>query len=220
LARDNVAGHLLAWDPVKQKEAWRHPYALPWNGGTLSTGGNLVFQGTADGRLVAYRADDGAQLWEEHAGTGVIAAPITYKVGGKQYVAVVAGWGGAFGLAGGEAARSANSTPGGRLLVFELGPAGPPPAEAIERLLTAKGPIQDGQRLYHKYCAVCHGAAGVAGGAGVPDLRNMKQQTLDAFDDIVIRGVLAENGMPAFDKFLTSKETTLIRRYLAQRGKR
>jgi quinohemoprotein ethanol dehydrogenase len=219
LARDNVAGHLLAWNPVEQKEVWRHPYALPWNGGTLTTAGNLVFQGTADGRFVAYDAATGKQLWEEHAGTGVIAAPVTYKVGGRQYVSVVAGWGGAFALAGGEAARSANATPGGRLLTFHLGPAGPPPASAITKLITAPGPVKDGERLYHKYCAACHGSGAIAGNAGIPDLRVLKAQTRDAFDDIVLKGVFVENGMPAFDKLLTSKDTALIRRYLDTRAK-
>ena len=55
-----VKGRLLAWDPVKQQEAWRVEHKGPWNGGTLTTAGNLVFQGTADGKLVAYRADNGA----------------------------------------------------------------------------------------------------------------------------------------------------------------
>jgi quinohemoprotein ethanol dehydrogenase len=219
LTPETVAGHLLAWDPVRQKEVWRHGYALPWNGGTLTTAGNLVFQGTADGRFVAYRASDGEQLWEGHGGTGIIAAPVTYKAGGQQYVAVVAGWGGAFGLAGGEAARSANATPGGRLLAFNLGPSSPPSADAVLKLITAKGPAKDGERLYHKYCAVCHGAGGIAGGAGLPDLRLMKQQTLDAFDDIVLKGSLVENGMPAFDQLMTAQDTKLIRRYVDERRK-
>ena len=101
LTKDAVGGALVAWDPVKQKEVWRHPYALPWNGGLLSTAGNLVFEGTSDGRFVAYRASDGVQLWEGHTGTGVIAAPVTYLLDGKQYVSVLAGWGGAFGLVSG-----------------------------------------------------------------------------------------------------------------------
>ena len=57
-------GRLLAWDPVKQKEAWRAEYVAPWNGGTLTTAGNLVFQGTADGRFIAYNATSGEKLWE------------------------------------------------------------------------------------------------------------------------------------------------------------
>ena len=70
-----VDAFLLAWDPVAQREVWRVPHVTTYNGGVLSTAGNLVFQGTADGRLVAYRATDGEKRWEAPAGTGVMAAP-------------------------------------------------------------------------------------------------------------------------------------------------
>jgi PQQ-dependent dehydrogenase (methanol/ethanol family) len=59
-----VKGRLAAWDPVKQREAWRAEYKSGWNGGALATAGNLVFEGTADGRVVAYRASDGTRLRE------------------------------------------------------------------------------------------------------------------------------------------------------------
>src|SRR5262249_59968523 len=93
-------GRLIAWDPVKQKEAWRQEHVSPWNGGTLTTAGNLVFQGTADGRFVAYNATSGEKLWESPTGTGVVAAANTYMVDGKQYVSVAVGWGGGYGVAG------------------------------------------------------------------------------------------------------------------------
>ena len=92
-------GRLLAWDPVKQKEAWRVEYVAPWNGGTLTTAGNLVFQGTADGRFVAYNATTGEKLWESPTGTGVVAAASTYMLDGQQYVSIAVGWGGVFGIA-------------------------------------------------------------------------------------------------------------------------
>ena len=91
-------GRLLAWDPVKQKEAWRAEYVAPWNGGTLTTAGNLVFQGTADGRFIAYNATTGEKLWETPTGTGVVAAASTYMIDGKQYVSIAVGWGGVFGI--------------------------------------------------------------------------------------------------------------------------
>ena len=47
--RPNVKGYLIAWDPVKQKEVWRANYLGPWNGGMLTTAGNLVVQGNAAG---------------------------------------------------------------------------------------------------------------------------------------------------------------------------
>src|SRR6516225_537147 len=51
-------GELLAWDPVKQKAAWRASYPVVEGGGVLTTAANLVFQGRADGVFAAYRATD------------------------------------------------------------------------------------------------------------------------------------------------------------------
>ena len=90
-------GRLIAWDAAHQKAAWTQDYASPWNGGTLATAGGLVFQGTADGRLVAYDATSGVKLWDAALGSGVVAAPMTYEIDGKQYVSIAAGWGGVFG---------------------------------------------------------------------------------------------------------------------------
>src|SRR3546814_2246773 len=61
---DLYKGQLIAWDPVKQKPVWTQDYVTVWNGGTLATAGGLVFQGTADGRFVAYAADTGKKLWQ------------------------------------------------------------------------------------------------------------------------------------------------------------
>lgn len=69
-----VAGYLIAWDPVKQQDAWRVTYKSASNGGTLTTADNLVSQGTADGHLVAYSADNGEKRWEFFAQTGIVTA--------------------------------------------------------------------------------------------------------------------------------------------------
>jgi quinohemoprotein ethanol dehydrogenase len=93
-----IFGKLIAWDPAQKKEVWHVEYKAPWNGGTLTTAGNLVFQGTADGRFTAYDATTGKSLWETPAGTGVVAAPATYMVDGVQYLSIAVGWGGVFGI--------------------------------------------------------------------------------------------------------------------------
>src|SRR5690606_3535965 len=87
---------LPAWDVAAGRRAWQVPSLV--GGGVLATAGNLLFQGTADGRLVAYAADTGAQLWEAPLGISIMAAPTTYAIDGQQYVSVLAGWGGAGGL--------------------------------------------------------------------------------------------------------------------------
>jgi hypothetical protein len=118
----------LAWDPVKQREAWHVEHKGPWNGGTLSTAGNLVFQGTADGKLVAYRADDGTQLWDFTTQTGVVAPPISFEMDGEQYVSVNVGWGGAFALVFGEYVQAESMPNVSRVLTFKLGGKGALPA--------------------------------------------------------------------------------------------
>jgi quinohemoprotein ethanol dehydrogenase len=208
-----ASGHLLAWDPVLQSEVWRVPYGLPWNGGTLTTAGNLVFQGTADGRFVAYRADDGRTLWVAHTETGVMAAPVTYQVDGVQYVTVMAGWGGAFGLLGGTAARGVAKGPG-VVLTYALPDGAPTPAE-IEAFITRPGEIADGERLYHKWCARCHGSGGVSS-SGLPDLRASLSRLGVAFDQVALSG-LPGTGMPKMELYVGPDEVELIRRYLESR---
>ena len=56
-----LKGHLAAWDPVAQREVWRVQHEHPWNGGALSTAGDLVFQGDATGRVRGLRCSHGRQ---------------------------------------------------------------------------------------------------------------------------------------------------------------
>ena len=205
-----ASGHLLAWDPVRQEEAWRVPYGLPWNGGTLSTAGNLVFQGTADGRFVAYTADTGRTLFVDHTETGVIAAPMTYEIDGTQYVAILAGWGGAFGIGGGTAARGV-SRGSGRLIVYALPESAPTP-EQIQAYITRPGELADGERLYHQFCSRCHGAGGVSS-SGIPDLRSAVIR-LGPHIQAVTRSGLQGTGMPALGDVVSESDARLIRRYL------
>lgn len=88
---DPGGGSLKAWDPVAQRVVWEAEKPGLTNGGTLTTAGNLVFQGQADGRLVAHRAGDGDVLWSADLGLGMAAPPITYAVHGRQYVAILVG---------------------------------------------------------------------------------------------------------------------------------
>jgi quinohemoprotein ethanol dehydrogenase len=203
-------GHLLAWDPVRQKEAWRVPYGMPWNGGTLTTAGNLVFQGTADGRFVAYRADDGRTLWVDHTEVGVIAAPMTYELDGTQYVAIMAGWGGAFALVGGTAARGV-TVGKGQLLVYAL-PAAAPTPDQIVAYIDRPGELADGERLYHRWCSRCHGSGGVSS-SSLPDLRESVKRMGADLEAVTLAG-LHGTAMPALGDSISEQDATLIRRYL------
>jgi len=85
---------LMAWDPVMQKERWRAQGGGSINGGTVTTAGNLVFQVISDGRLVAYSADKGEKLLDIQTGLRAgMGPPMTYMLGGKQYIALMGGTG-------------------------------------------------------------------------------------------------------------------------------
>ncbi len=72
---DKHSSSLLAWDPVKQQEAWRLPLPGVWPGGILATAGDLVFQGRMDGFLVAYNATTGEEVWSWETASPVVAPP-------------------------------------------------------------------------------------------------------------------------------------------------
>jgi quinohemoprotein ethanol dehydrogenase len=195
----------------------------PWNGGTLSTAGNLVFEGTAGGNVEAYRADNGEKLWSFAARTGVMAGPVTYAINGDQYVAVLAGWGGVFPLATGEVSfKSGRVRNVSRMLVFRLGgtanlPALESPEEPpqVPRLpnRTSDATIHKGEQLFQRYCAACHGDVAVSGGV-LPDLRY--SGTLDGnewFSD-VLGGMLQSEGMVSFAKELSPGDVAAIRAYV------
>ncbi|MBL4682403.1 MAG: PQQ-dependent dehydrogenase, methanol/ethanol family [Pseudomonadales bacterium] len=215
-----VRGHISAWDPIKQEEVWRVQHAGSWNGGMLSTAGNLVFQGTSSGDIKAYRADTGEELWSTPAQTGVIAPPVTYAVDGEQYVTVVAGWGGAFALAAGGAAEALGQRSYGRILTYKLGgelslpemeAAAPIPKPPELKASTEQ--IAHGKVMYHQYCGVCHGP-GVKGGGVTPDLRHMFPAKHLIFKEIVIDGILKDSGMVGFKDVLTEDDTKAIQGYV------
>jgi quinohemoprotein ethanol dehydrogenase len=225
IPREAVSGALLAWDPVKQKEAWRVPYTHYWNGGTLSTAGNLVFQGTADGNLIAYSADKGKKLWSFAAQTGIVAAPISYRFEGQQYIAVMAGWGGVAPLIGGDAANAPGVGNVSRLLVFKLGgkdtlPPLPEKSQVVSRIpKPVDVPATDlasGQQMFGTYCSVCHGVGAISGGL-IPDLRKSDEARRGLFQQIVLDGVLKPLGMPSFKDTLEPAEVEKIKQYVMSR---
>ncbi len=219
---------LLAWDPVAQREAWRVPHITAFNGGTLSTGDNLLFEGSADGRFVAYRASDGQKLWESPVGTGVMAAPITYQIDGTQYVAVAAGWGASFALSGGDAALKAGVRGGGRLLVWKLdgsatlppgrAPLGPVPLPSFE-IAATDSEIKHGGIVYQEKCSTCHGPGAIGGGSGVPDLRYLNEAQHGLFEETVLRGLRIQGGMPRFDDQLDAEAVRHVAAWILEKAR-
>jgi quinohemoprotein ethanol dehydrogenase len=206
-------GRLLAWDPVQQKEVWRAEYGAPWNGGTLTTAGNLVFQGTADGRFIAYNATTGEKLWENPTGTGVVAAPATYLIDGVQYVSVAVGWGGNFGLSQHIADREAPGT----VFTFALGGTAPLPAFTryqmsglLEGVKYDPKDVPEGTALYIAACIACHGVPGINNGGNIRNLGYVPAEEIANLKEFVFKGPFMDRGMPDFTGKLKDEDVVKI----------
>lgn len=210
-------GRLLAWDPVAQKAAWSVEHVSPWNGGTLTTAGNVVFQGTADGRFVAYHAASGEKLWEAPTGTGVVAAPSTYMVDGKQYVSVAVGWGGVYGLA----ARATERQGPGTVYTFAVGGKAKMPefvAQRTGQLLQGvkydPAKVEAGTMLYVANCVFCHGVPGVDRGGNIPNLGYMDASYIENLPSFVFKGPAMARGMPDFTGKLSGDDVESIKAFI------
>ncbi len=210
-------GRLIAWDPVQQKEVWRQEMVSPWNGGTLTTAGNLVFQGTADGRFVAYNAKTGEKLWESATGTGVVAGPATYMIDGKQYVSIAVGWGGVYGLS----QRATDRQGPGTVYTFVLDGKATMP-EFVKYQLNAlvagvkydPANVQAGTMLYVNNCVFCHGVPGVDRGGNIPNLGYMDAAVIGNLDKFIFNGAAVARGMPDFTNKLTLADVDKLKAFI------
>ena len=208
---------LVAWDPVKQQEAWRSGVLGTIGGGTLSTAGGLVFQGTNVGRFVAYDAQVGKELWSIEAQTGVVAAPASFELDGEQYIAEEVG----YGLAPYGASNQS------RLLVFKLGgnaalpPAPPPAPKPVLNPPPSTGSAQTiemGHQQFTSHCAMCHEPF-AANRSVFPDLRySAALNSAEAFNAIVLEGALQTAGMASFKGKMSTAEVQSVRAYMIERA--
>jgi len=215
----SVPDKLIAIDPVAGRIVWSVPSQ---GGGTLATAGNLIIQGrgVALGDLAAFRATDGKLLWSRHVPNGVVANPITYMVGGTQYIAVAAGRGGSSTQFAGANGIGAPSF--GRMVVFRLDgkavlPPDPQPLPPVQRdnRVLARASVIKGQLAYVEYCIRCHGAPPVRPSPIGPDIR--RSQFLldpDAWKAVVMEGALSHQGMVGWKSLATPEEAEAIRDYV------
>jgi quinohemoprotein ethanol dehydrogenase len=220
-------GELIAWDPIGQKEVWRVQHPTMGGGGILSTGGNLVFQGTPDGVFHAYRADNGLPMWEFDTHIGIIAGAMSYEVDGEQYISVLNGFGGSNGLAvayidGAHAGQ-------GRILTFKLNGTAtlpnniwkkPGPATIVPASTWSEAMVKEGETQYAtSNCVFCHGFQAISNGV-VPDLRRSPMiADANAFKSVVLGGILESQGMPNMTGRVTPEHLESIRAFLADRAR-
>ena len=221
-----TTGRLVAFDPRAGTVAWSVDYPAAWNGGTMTTAGNLVFQGTSLGRFRAYAADTGKQLLDLDMQSGIVSAPSTFRVGGVQYVAFMTSKGGAFPLAAGIAGGATRKIPNiPRLVVLKLGGAVTLPAAPATKLawnppapIGTPAQIAAGKAHFGRYCQVCHGDSAIGNGF-TPDLRvSGTLASADAWKSVLLDGALKDRGMVSFAKVLTPADAEAIRAYVIERS--
>lgn len=222
------SSELRAIDPLTGKAKW----AVPTQGwqdrmGTLATASGLVFHGTIGGKLIVRDADTGKLLKEIDTGSSIMAAPMTYRVKGVQYVAVATGFGGGGWSYVPDYAAAYRYGNANRLLVFKLdgGPVKKP--DPLPPLEVASAPpaqkpgvtpamIAQGQGLFFQNCAICHSNQLRS---TAPDLRRMQPATHEMFGAIVRDGLLLPGGMPRWDDLLSVQDVDAIHAWLiAEQG--
>jgi len=214
---------IRAWDPRKRRVLWQHVTSTGvrgYDGGILSTAGNLVIQGRGSGDLWVYAAHSGKVLARISTGSHIMAAPMTYAVRGRQYVAVQVGYGGAAISAGPIPPSSAafKYQNVNRIIAFDLGGGAVPKPPRRVAMPFPKPPAQTasaarihlGEVEFVRECSRCH----VFGPSVTPDLRKLSPGLHAEFDAIVLRGLLAPAGMERFDDLLTQADVDDIHAYL------
>jgi quinohemoprotein ethanol dehydrogenase len=212
---------LRAYDPNRRKIVWEAEGVDWWShAGVLATGGGLVMQGGVDGHFRVFDAENGRVLKDIDTGASIMAAPMSYKIRGIQYVAVMAAWGGGDWLIWDRRMAAYRYGNLGRILVFKLDGAKPrlPPAlPDVGPIPTPPSEAQDpdsvgrGAALFPRNCGVCHMNNGRS---GTPDLLRMSQATHLAFNRIVLGGAYVSAGMPRWDDLLTPAQVQDIHSYL------
>jgi len=217
------SSELRAIDPLTGETKWAVPFD-GWQdrGGVLATESGLVIHGTLAGKLIVRDAETGEVLKSIDTGSSILAAPMTYKVDGVQYVAVQTGWGGGgWGFVPGYSAAYAKGN-ANRLLVFRIGGGEVPVPADLPELQPAPAPppqlsgvtpamIAMGSGLFSENCMLCHSNQPRA---PLPDLRRMAAGTHDVFDRILLEGLLVPNGMPRWDDLLSSAQVKAIHAFL------
>ena len=207
-------GRLIAWDPVKQQQVWKQDYVSPWNGGTLTTAGNLVFQGSADGRFIGYNATSGEKLWESPTGTGIVAGPATYTIDGVNMLGCgrgVVSLGRLVGRPTWKGREPAAPSPGGRRRhqTHQYQMAG-----LLEGVKYDPAHIEAGTLLYVSNCVFCHGVPGVDKGGNINNLGYVSTETIANLKDFVFNGPFRDQGMPDFTGKLKEEDVVKIQAFI------
>ncbi|MFC4410923.1 PQQ-binding-like beta-propeller repeat protein [Chungangia koreensis] len=213
-------GTVTAIDVKTNKIAWQQKWDAIAYSGILTTKGNLLFTGHNDGRLIAYDAKTGDQVWEFMTDAGVNAPPITYEVAGEQYISVFAAGNSLAGTKHGDKVytfKLNGDLKEGTVIDASEGKSasGKAPqkddAEANADSDAGKVEADQGLAIYEANCLACHGEQGASGHNGP----NLQDSPITPDKNAVIERI--KNGgasMPSFEGTLSEEEIQAVADYV------
>ena len=202
-------GTVTAIDVKTNKIVWQQNWDDLAYSGVLTTAGNLVFVGHNDGRLIAFHAKTGEQVWEYMMDAGANAPSVTYEIDGEQYISI---------YAGGNAL--AGSKHGDKIYTFKLG-GNLPEGQVIDATAKGKAPAEEtgetvsvdvGLTGYKNSCIACHGDQGANGHNG-PNLQN--STVAESKEEVIDRITNGKGAMPSFKDTLSAEDIDAIAEYVA-----
>lgn len=205
-------GTVTAIDVKTNKIAWQKNWDTLAYSGVLTTAGNLVFVGHNDGRLIAFDAKNGDEVWEYKMDAGANAPSITYEIDGEQYISIYA--------AGNALAGSIH---GDKVYTFKLGGTLPEGQvidasaknngkdAATSEVTTVSANPDKGITVYDANCLACHGNQGANGHNG-PNLQDSK--IAENKEAIIERITNGKSAMPSFKDTLTAEEMEAVAEYV------
>ncbi|MFJ5714517.1 PQQ-binding-like beta-propeller repeat protein [Neobacillus sp. NPDC093127] len=215
-------GTVTALDIKTNKIVWQKKWDAIAYSGLLTTKGNLVFTGHNDGRIIAYDAAKGDQLWEFKMDAGANAPPITYEVDGKQYISIFAAGNTLAGTKHGDKIYtfslegqygSVKDIPKDKINTSPVKnkAAKTEKQQAADKNKTKKEDTTtaEGETVYKNNCLACHGAGG-GGGHNGPNL----QQTKMDLDAIIKQVTNGKGQMPPFKDTLSKDEIQAVSKYV------
>ena len=207
-----VRGTVTAIDVKTNKIAWQQKWDTQAYSGVLTTKGNLVFVGHNDGRLIAYDAKTGDQVWEYMMDAGANAPSITYEIDGEQYISIYAAGNALAGSKHGDKIytfKLGGDLPEGQVIKFPA--RSTKPAEELSEGDTVSANPDKGITVYEANCLACHGNQGANGHNG-PNLQN--SEVAQSREDVIARIEEGGSSMPSFKDTLTPEEIEAVAAYV------